>query len=98
MRRAFESHAMVSGVEEATLLVGCATASVIAFSLLPFAARETEIAEQRCYHQERDHRYRDRRALAEFAAGDAALERQGRQQVGGVDRPASRNGVDQLEV
>src|SRR5258708_33830264 len=97
MRRALESQSMVSGVEEATLLLWTA-ASVIAFSLLPFAAREAEIAEQRGDHQERDHRDRDRRTLAEFAAGDAALERQRRQQMGGVDRSAAGDGVAQLEV
>src|SRR6185369_9944320 len=96
-RRARESHAIVSGVALATLLLpGEAATSVIGFSLLPFAARETEIAEQRREHQERDHRHRDRRTLAEFAAGDAALERQCCQQVRRVDRPAAGDGVNQL--
>src|SRR3954471_22964134 len=97
MRRALESQSMVSGVEEATLLCWIAV-SVIAFSLLPFAAREAEIGKQRGDHQERDHRHRDRRALAEFAAGDAALERQRRQQMRGVDRSAAGDGIDQLEI
>src|ERR1700738_3934286 len=91
---------MVSGVALATLLdfADCARASVIALSLLPFAAGKAEIAEQRRKYQERDHRDRDRGTLAEFAAGDAALERQRRQQMGGVDRSAAGDGVDQLEV
>src|ERR1700712_4486256 len=97
MRRALESQSMVSGVEEATLLCRIA-ASVIAFSLLPLAARQAEIAEQRGDHQERDHRARDSGALAELAAGDAALERQCRQQMRGIDRPAAGDGVDQLEI
>ncbi|GCC49530.1 hypothetical protein chiPu_0033859, partial [Chiloscyllium punctatum] len=54
--------------------------------------------EQRREHQERDHRDRDRGALAELAAGDAALERQCREQMGRVDRAAAGDGVDQLEV
>src|SRR5665811_2159090 len=105
VRRARESHAIVSGVELTRWLLRPAPAgglrastSVIAVSLLPFAAGEAEIAEQRREGEERDHRDRDRRALAEFAAGNAALERQRRQQVGGVDRSAAGDGVDQLEV
>src|SRR6478672_7229352 len=99
MRRARESHAIVSGVALATLLLpGEAATSVIGFSLLPFAAREAEVAEQRREHQERDHRHRDRRALAELAAGDAALERQGREQMRRIDRSAAGDGVDQLEI
>src|ERR1044072_6076519 len=98
MRRPLESQSMVSGVEEATLLLrsafaGARAASVIALSLLPFAARQAEVAEQRRHHQERNHRDRDGGALAEFAAGDAALERQGRQQMGGIDRPARGGGA-----
>ena len=66
---------MVSGVALATLLLpGEAATSVIGFSLLPFAAGKAEVAEQRRENEERDHRHRDRRAFAEFAAGDAALE------------------------
>src|SRR5258708_7917274 len=103
MRRAFESQSMVSGVEEATLLLrsafaACTTVSVIGLSLLPFAAREAEVAEQRGEYEKRDHRDRDRSALAQLAAGDAALERQRRQQMGRVDRPAAGDGVDQLEI
>src|SRR3954464_3226100 len=97
MRRARESHSIVSGVEEATLLCWTA-ASVIALSLLPFAARQAEIGKQRGDHQEGDHRHRDRRALAELAAGDAALKRQRRQKMRGVDRSAPGNGVDQLKI
>src|ERR1700694_6041700 len=91
---------MVSGVELATLLdfADGARASVITLSLLPFAAGEAEVAEERRKKQERDQRDRNRRTLAEFAAGDAALERQRRQQMGGVDRSAAGDGIDQLEV
>src|SRR6202165_4732597 len=91
---------MLAGVELAALpgFADGARASVITLSLLPFAAGEAEVAEQCREYEERDHRDRDRRALAEFAAGNAALERQGRQQVGGVDRSAAGDGVDQLEV
>src|SRR6185369_12605315 len=98
-RRARESHAIVSGVALATLLLpGEAVTSVIGFSLLPFAAREAEVAEQCREHEERDHRDRDRRAFAELAAGDAALEGERCQEVGGLDRPAARDGVDELEI
>src|SRR6195952_2874151 len=95
IRRARESHSMFSGVELATLLDfgGCATASVIRLSLLPFAAGKAEVTEQRGEHQERDHRARDRRTLAEFAAGDAALKRQCCEQMRGIDRPAAGDGV-----
>src|SRR5215468_6737684 len=90
---------MVSGVALATLLLpGEAATSVIGFSLLPFAAREAEVAEQRREHEEGDHRHRDRRAFAKLAAGNAALERECCQEVGGVDRAAAGDGVDQLEV
>ncbi len=95
MRRAPESHDIVSGAARATFE---AATSVIGFSLLPFAPREAEIAEQGREHQERDHRDRDRRTLAELAAGDPALERQGREQVGRVDRATAGDGVDQLEI
>src|SRR5436309_15723293 len=89
---------MVSGVALPTLVDCWATASVIGFSLLPFAAREAEVAEQCREHEERDHRYRDRRTLAELAAGDAALERERCEQMRGVDRPAAGDGVDELEI
>src|SRR5437588_4570587 len=88
---------MVSGVALPTL-VYWAAASVIGFTLLPFAAREAEVAEQCREHEERDHRHRDRRTLAELAAGDAALEGQRCQQMGRVHRTAAGNGVDELEV
>src|SRR5947208_13937069 len=89
---------MVSGVALPTLVDCWATASVIGFSLLPFTAREAEVAEQCREHQERDHRPRDRRTFAELAASDAALERERRQEMRGVDRPAARDGVDELEI
>src|SRR3954447_8885520 len=99
MRRARESHAIVSGVALATLLwPGEAATSVIGFSLLPFAAREAEVAEQRREHEERDHRHGNRRAFAELATGDAALERQRCQQMRRIHRAAAGDGVDQLEV
>src|SRR5689334_19934646 len=97
VRRARESQSIASGA--ALLSTGpCATASVIGLSLLPFAPRQAEIGEQGRKHQERDHRYRDRRTFAKLAAGDAALERQGGEQMGRVDRPAAGDGVDQLEI
>src|ERR1700759_3052934 len=96
-RGARESQSIVSGA--ALALIGpCAAASVIGLSLLPFAPGEAEIGEQRCEHQEWDHRYRDGRALAKLAAGDAALEGQRREQMSGVDRAAAGDGVDELEV
>src|SRR3954452_22481606 len=98
MRRARESHAMVSGVAEATLLPAGSAVSVIGLSLLPFPPRQAKVRKQRREYQKRDHRHRDRRTLAELAAGDAALERQGCQQMRGIDRPAAGDGIDQLEV
>src|SRR3954467_11664626 len=88
---------MVSGGVVATA-AGWAAVSVIALSLLPFAARQAEIREQRREHEERDHRHRDRRALAELAAGNAALEGWGGQERGRVARTATGDGVDGLEV
>src|SRR4029078_1226314 len=100
IRRARESHSMVSGVELATLLdfAEPTSASVIALSLLPFAPGETEITEQGREHEERNHGDCDSRALAELAAGDAALECQCREQMGRVDRTAARDGIDELEI
>src|SRR3954470_23114075 len=89
---------MVSGVAEATLLPAGSAVSVIGLSLLPFAPRQAEVRKQRREYQKRDHRHRDRRALAEFAAGDAALERQRRQQMRGIDRAAAGYRIDQLEI
>src|ERR1051325_10603964 len=98
MRRARESHAMVSGVAEATLLPEASAVSVIGLSLLPFPPCQPEIGEQRREYQERDHRDRDCRALAELAAGNAALERERCQKMRGVDRPAPGDRVDQLKI
>src|SRR3954453_14818041 len=89
---------MVSGTAFASATAGCATVSVIALSLLPFAARQAEIREQRREHQERDHRNRDRRTLAELATGNAALEGQRGQQMRRVAGTATGDGVDQLEI
>src|SRR3954447_6150200 len=98
MRRARESHAMVSGVAEATLPLAGSAVSVIGLALLPFAPRQAKVREQRREHEERDHRHRDRRALAELAARNAALERQRREQMRGVDRAAAGDRIDQLEI
>src|SRR6201999_3172664 len=97
-RRARESQSIVSGGAALVLTGPWATASVIGLSLLPFAPSQAEIGEKRRKHEERNHRHRDRSALAKLAAGDAALERQGREQVGRIDRPAAGDGVDQLEI
>src|SRR5437763_16864801 len=75
-----------------------AAASVIAASLLPLAVGQREVAEERGEEQERDHRHRDRRPLAEPAARNRALEGERRHQGGGVNGPAARDGVDELEV
>src|SRR3954463_3097696 len=102
MRRALLSQAMVSGCAVAALLAAAAgsasAASVIAFSLLPLAPRQAEVAEQRGEDEERNHRDGDGRTFAQLPAGDAALEGERRQQVRGVHRPAAGDGIDQLEV
>src|SRR5690348_644456 len=97
-RRVRLSQAIWSGWTAALDGAWAAVASVIGLSLLPLAARQREITEQRRHHQERDHRHGDRRALAQLAAGDAALEGECRHEVGGVQRAAAGDGVDQLEV
>src|SRR5215470_8752920 len=88
---------MISGAWKAVLTPARIGVSVIALPLLPFAPREREIAEECREHQERDHRHRNGGALAEHAAGDAALERERRHHVRRVDRPAPGDGVDELE-
>ena len=67
-------------------------------ALLPGAPLQAEVAEHDAGEQERHHRDRDRRALAERAAVDRALERERRHQVRRVERAAARDDVDQLEV
>ena len=62
------------------------------------AALQAEEAEEDGGEQEGDHRHRDRRPLAELAAGDGALEGERRHQVGGVHRAAAGQHVDELEV
>ena len=71
---------------------------VKAVTWLKLAAAQGEVAEERGEDQERNHGDRDRRALAELRAGDAALEGERGHQMGRVHRPAARDGVDQLEV
>src|SRR6266852_6586717 len=97
VRRARESQCIASGAALA-LLTDRATASVIGLSLLPFAPGEAEIGKQRRKHQERNHRDRDRGAFAELATGDAALEGQRREQMGGVNRSAAGDRIDELEI
>src|SRR3546814_955058 len=63
--------------------------SSVPAAVLPASPLQAEIAEQDGRQQEGDHGDRDRRALAELAAGDGALERQGRHPMGGVERPAA---------
>src|SRR6266567_5820318 len=72
--------------------------SVIRLSLLPLAALQSEPRDHDRGEQERDHRARDRRALAELAGDDRALIRQRRHQVRGVDRSAARHRPDELEI
>src|SRR5262245_32371627 len=93
IRRALLSQAMASGGAVAEVGVSAAAAvSVITLSLLPLAPRQREVAEQRRDDEERHHGDGDRRALAELTAGDAALEGERRQQMGGVHRAAARDG------
>src|SRR6185437_16892199 len=75
-----------------------ASASVIVFSLLPLAALQAEPGDENGEKEERDHRRRDGRALAEIAAHDAALIGIGRHQVRGIDRSAARHHPDELEI
>src|SRR5580692_378690 len=63
--------------------------SVIVRSLLPFAPPDAEETQQRRAKQERDHRHRDRGALAELRAWDGSLERQCRHQMSGVEGAAT---------
>ena len=98
MRRARLSQERSCGPSDSVTAAGSMVVTVSVGPLLPLAPREGEVAEQRCEDQERDHRHRDRRAFAELRAGDGALEGQRCHEVGGVDRPAAGDGVDELEV
>ena len=51
-------------------------ASIIALTLLPFAPRQGEIAEERCEDEEGDHGNRNRRTFPQLPARNAALEGQ----------------------
>src|SRR5262249_61230256 len=63
--------------------------SVIAFSVLPFAALQSEPRDQDGGEQERNHGGSDGRALAEIAAADGALGAERRHQMrGGGGAPA----------
>src|SRR5208337_1388561 len=90
-----------NGDEPASTALGWASLaarSVTALSMLPLAALQPEPGHHDSCEQERDHRGRDCRALAEHAAEDGALIRERRHQVGCIDRPAARHGPDQLEI
>src|SRR5512143_1849340 len=75
-----------------------ASASVIAFALLPFPALQAEPRYEDRREQEGDHRRRDRGSLAKLTGDDGALIGQRRHQLRCVDRPAAREHPDQLEV
>src|ERR1700720_4712089 len=95
----WSSLATVGEVPESTALRSTgfdAGRSVIVFSLLPLAALQPEPGNHDRGEQERDHRARDRRPLAELAGDDGTLIRQGRHQVRGVDRTAAGHRPDQL--
>src|ERR1039457_3353383 len=105
-RRTRLSHDIICGpsgsvtVPASAARMACAStvasvASVLFGSLLPLAARQREVAEQRREHLERDHRNGYRRAFAEVGPGDAALEGEGGHQMRRVDRPAAGNGVNE---
>src|SRR6516162_1440314 len=61
--------------------------SVIALSVLPFAALQSEPRDQDGGEQERNHGGGDGRALAEIAAADGALVAERRHQMRGVGGP-----------
>src|SRR5258708_7103375 len=71
--------------------------SVIILSLLPLAALQPEPRNHDRRQQERDHRIRNSRTLAEHAADDRTLIGQRRHQMGRVNRATARHRPDQLE-
>src|SRR5262245_62182840 len=75
-----------------------ATASVIAFTLLPFAPLQSEPGDQDRSQQERDHCSRDRRTFAEIASADGALIAERGHEMRGVGRTAARQYPNELEV
>src|SRR5436190_19813119 len=64
--------------------------SVIRLSLLPLASLQPEPGDHDGGEQERNHRARDCRALAELARDDSAMIRKRRHQLGGIERTAER--------
>src|SRR5690606_26464026 len=70
----------------------------VASALLPSAALQSEIAEQDRREQEGYHGDCDRRAFAELAARDCALEGKRRHEMCRIYRPTARQHVDKLEV
>src|SRR5215468_547938 len=84
-----------SDVALALLMARC---SLVAGPLLPRPPLQPEVAEEDCGEQERHHCRRDGRTFAEVTAGDRALEGERRHQVRCVERAATRQHVDQLEV
>src|SRR5215510_1991325 len=75
-----------------------ATASVIAFALLPFAPLQSEPGDQDRSPQEWDHCSRDCRTFAEIAAADGALIAERGHEVRGIGWTAARQHPDELEV
>ena len=65
---------------------------------LPAATLQPEITEENRGKKERHHRDGDRRALAQLAAGNGPLEAQGRHEVGCIERPTTRQHVDELKI
>src|SRR4249919_2017982 len=75
-----------------------ASASVIALTMLPFAALQPEPGNQYRGQQEGNHRGGDGRALPEVTAADGALVAERRDQVRRVDRPTARQHPDELLI
>src|SRR5215831_11219498 len=75
-----------------------ASASVIAFALLPFAPLQAEPRHQDRSKQEGDHRGGDRCAFAEIAAEDGALVGECRHQMCRVHRSTFSHHPDELEI
>src|SRR3984893_5658963 len=72
--------------------------SVIALSVLPFAALQPEPRDQDGGEQEWNHGGGDGRTLTEIAAADGALVAERRHQMRGIGGAAPRQHPDELEI
>src|SRR5687767_9969746 len=81
-----------------SLLTVGVTASLILSSLLPLSSLQAIVAEQGRGDEKWDHGGSDGGALPQIAAWNGPLKGERRHEMCSIQRPATRDGVDQLEV